>query len=192
MCGAIRPVAEVGLRPIWSHVCARGWARAQAEAERMMAILSSTREVFSSNPIGSVTAPFMKLSGSKLLGVTPCTFLKSNISTWLGAPRRNRKITLLAVFCGCTDPTVSVAPGASRSARKKPPTPGQRVAEEVPSRAVRALEKAVVRRLPPRHDLVKSFSLVHGNPRLVVEIEVRLVEQRPHQVGGAVPPVAAL
>ena len=88
-----------------------------------MAILSKTLEVLPSKAIGSVTAPSMKLSGSKLLGVTPDTFLKSKVSTWLGAPRMKMKITLEAVFLGCTEPRVSVSPRASRSARKKPPTP---------------------------------------------------------------------
>ena len=89
----------------------------------MIAILSTTREVLPSKAIGSVISPFRKLSGWKLLGVTPDSSLKSKVSTWLGAPRKNRKITFLAVFLGCTDPVVSVSPRPKRSARKKPPTP---------------------------------------------------------------------
>ena len=117
----MRPVAEAGLRPIWSHVCASGCARAQASPERMIAILSITRAVLPSSPVGRVTP--LKVSGAKFTGVTPGYSLKSNRSTWLGAPRMNRKITLFAEFCGVTLPVVSVAAPAVWFARKKPPTP---------------------------------------------------------------------
>ena len=79
MCGAMRPVAEVGFRPICIHVCASGCARAHASPDRMIAILSSTRDVLPSSLVGSVTPP--NDSGAKSGGVTPGLLLKSNVST---------------------------------------------------------------------------------------------------------------
>jgi len=48
-------------------------------------------------------------------------FLMSNVSTWLGTPPRNRKITFLAVSFVSMVPSESVSGGLALPARKKAP-----------------------------------------------------------------------
>jgi hypothetical protein len=65
-----------------------------------MAMFGNCAASFGMIPVGH-TMPLM-LVGLKLVGVTPLTSLKSNVSVWLGAPAIRMKMTFLALFCMVT------------------------------------------------------------------------------------------
>src|SRR4030081_2803182 len=80
------------------------------------------------------------LTGLKLVGVTPLTSLKSNVSVWLGAPAIRMKITFFALFCrvtGFESTTMPAAAGLADHASR-----GHSGAED--------LEKLAAREVPAR------------------------------------------
>src|SRR5579872_1731084 len=89
--------------------------------ERTMENLSVMLPSLGRRPLGH-KIPFT-VSGLKEAGVTPCTFLRSNVSVWLGAPASRIKITFLAVFFVCPPELVTVAALAYRCARYDPVMP---------------------------------------------------------------------
>src|SRR5438128_1563771 len=100
MLGAISPSAAAGFRPICVQRCASECTSAQACIERTRQIFGSCFARPGNRPVGQL-GPLIT-DGLKFDGVVPFRTLRSNVSTWLGAPASKIKMQFLALFCVVT------------------------------------------------------------------------------------------
>ena len=96
MFGAMLPSDAAGLRPICTQVWPRLWTRAWACSERTIENWSVIAPSLGRIPVGQRMP--LTVCGAAAAGVTPAVFLKSKVSTWLGAPAIRMKMTLVALL----------------------------------------------------------------------------------------------
>src|SRR5438874_670134 len=97
MCGAMAPVAPVGLRAICAHSCPSWCTAAHARPGRTKLMRSRCSDVFGSSPCGKRMVPPLKSVGANEGGVHAPSF-RSHMSVLLGAPARKMKMAPLAVL----------------------------------------------------------------------------------------------
>src|ERR1044071_6442467 len=101
MCGAMAPVAPLGLRAICAHCCPKVCTAAHARPGRTKVSSPRCSAVFGIRPCGKRTLPLLNVVGAKSAGVHEPT-LRSHVSMFDGAPGRKMKMQFLAVFFSAT------------------------------------------------------------------------------------------